>query len=96
MTDHRAEETDGSIDIDIVVVERLFTTFADGLVGSLVASCLAGTNETTHFQSGKVNDTINVRMFFEDCIKRFLIGHIELDKIWAFAADQLDAIDHFV
>jgi hypothetical protein len=31
VADHRAEEVDGAVDVDIVVVQRLFSRLTDGL-----------------------------------------------------------------
>lgn len=42
-----------------------------------------------------MNDTVNIRMFREDIVKRLFVLDVEIDKVGSLAADELYAIDDF-
>lgn len=90
VTDHGAEEADGAVDIDMVVVERLLAGFADSLGNQHV--CSSNRNQATYLQSSEVNDTVDVGVGLKDLIESRLVGDIQLGELGLLARDQLNAL----
>jgi hypothetical protein len=50
-------------------------------------------NRETNLQGGKMDHTIDIRVFGEDLVESSRVCDIELGKLGSLAGDQLDAVD---
>lgn len=49
----------------------------------------------THLQCCKVDDTVNLRMFFENFVKAFLVCNVDIVECGLLAADKFNSIQNF-
>ena len=92
VADHGAQEAEGALDIDAVVVEGLLGGFSNGL-HSLDLDLDANCEVISHLEGSKVNHAVNVGILLKDAVERSLVGDVKLDELGPLAADQLDAVD---
>ena len=89
--DHGAQEVDGAVDVDQVVVQGLLARFTDSL--DLLASIPVDLIDLSHLQRSEVDNAVNVGVGLEHLVKGILLSDIELDELGLLAGDQLNALE---
>lgn len=95
MAGHGAEESDGTTNVDTVVLDRNFARLANSLQCQLALRFLDEEGPRPYLQGGEVYDAVDVWVRIEDLVERSFVGDVGLVVLWALTRDQLKTVDAF-